>query len=453
VPDIVWFRRDLRLTDHGGLDAAVGHEVVPVFVVDPRLWRSAGPVRRSRLVASLRALDAGIRERGGAGLVVRRGPPAEVVPDAAAELGAERVLHASEHTPYGRTRDAAVRVRLRQRGIALVAADSPYLHPPGEVRTAAGGPYSVFTPYYRAWSALPLPPPFPGTEVQFAAAPGDGLPQLERDVPGGEPVARASLAAFARLRLDRYDVDRNRPDRDATSQLGAALHFGELHPRSVVAAVGGPSGAGAGFVRQMCWRDFYADVMHRQPEAATDNIDRRFDRMPWLVGDEADRLFQAWAQGRTGYPFVDAGMRQLAQSGWMHNRVRMVVASFLTKDLLIHWNRGAAWFLRHLLDADVANNALGWQWTAGTGTDAAPYFRVFNPVLQGLKFDSDGDYVRRFVPELAHLPGASVHEPWRHPGGYEHGYPERIVDHAEARAQALGIYEQIKAPSRQWEPH
>lgn len=195
-------------------------------------------------------------------------------------------------------------------------------------------------------------------------------------------------------------------------------------------------------MRQLCWRDFYADVLHRRPDAAWNNVDPRFDALPW---QEDDRAFAAWCNGRTGYPMVDAGMRQLRATGWMHNRTRMVVASFLTKDLLIPWQRGARFFLDHLRDGDVANNSLGWQWTAGTGMDPAPYYRVFNPVLQGLKFDPQGDYVREFVPELRHLAGKAAHEPWDHPDGYACGYPDRIVDHATARQVALAAYEVVKA--------
>ncbi len=443
---VVWFRRDLRLHDHGALAAAQGHDVVPLFVIDPRLWRGAGALRRSRLLVSLRSLDAEIRGAGGPGLVVRTGDPARVVVDAARGAGADHVLFSEDFGPYGRRRDAAVAAALRAAGAELAATDTAYLHAPGSIVTGGGSGYSVFTPYYRAWAARATPAPMDGVDTVFSGALAtEEIPPPEVDVPGGEAHAADQLDSFAESGLDAYAAARNRPDLDSTSRLGAALHFGELHPRTVVARVGGVGGPAAAFVRQLCWRDFYADVLHRIPSATSQNINRRFDRMPWITGEAADDLFASWAAGQTGYPFVDAGMRQLAATGWMHNRVRMVVASFLTKDLLIHWNRGARWFLEHLLDADVANNALGWQWTAGTGTDAAPYFRVFNPVLQGLKFDPDGDYVRTFVPELRHLPAAAAHEPWRYPDGYAHGYARRIVDHAEARSEALRIYDGIKA--------
>jgi deoxyribodipyrimidine photo-lyase len=213
----------------------------------------------------------------------------------------------------------------------------------------------------------------------------------------------------------------------------------------VVAAVAGAGDGGREFVRQLAWRDFYADVLARRPDASWRSVDNRFDAMAWRSGPDAEQDLAAWCAGRTGYPFVDAGMRQLVQEGWLHNRLRMVVASFLTKDLLIHWRRGAEWFLTNLCDGDVANNSLGWQWAAGSGMDAAPFHRIFNPVLQGQRFDPEGAFVRRYVPELAHLPAASVHEPWLDPRGYDRGYPDRIVDHARARREALARFDAVRS--------
>jgi deoxyribodipyrimidine photo-lyase len=444
VTNVVWFRRDLRLADHGVLAAAAAaaEPIVPLFVIDPAIWSTAGPRRRSRLTVSLQSLDEGIRDLGGSGLVVRSGDPRVEVPALAAAVGANSVLHTAESTPYGKARDAVVGEELTAAGIGFEPADTPFLHAPGEILTGSGAGYSVFTPYYRSWSARPTPAPIDVPSLDFLAdVASDGVPEPEMAVVGGEGLAQAELSAFVADRISSYGSQRNRPDLAATSRLGAALHFGEIHPRTVVAAAGS---SGEAFVRQLCWRDFYADVLYRLPQARDENVDQRFDVVPWQQGPAADEMFELWAAGKTGYPFVDAGMRQLVKTGWMHNRVRMVVASFLTKDLIIDWRRGARFFLQHLEDGDVANNALGWQWTAGTGTDAAPYFRVFNPVLQGLKFDPDGDYVRKFVPELAHLPGTAVHEPWRHSDGYAHGYSERIVDHKEAREEALRIYEAVK---------
>ena len=444
MPVIVWLRRDLRLSDHGAFAAAGDQPVIAVFVLDPRLLDRAGPVRRTYLFASLRSLDAEIRGRGGEGLLVLTGDPVTVLPSLAARTGSPTVFVTGDYAPFGVRRDAAVARALSDIGVTMTAADSPYLHPPGTVTKVDGEPFSVFTPYYRTWARLPVPAAFHCAPHITRPLTGDPIPHSDSE-PGGVAEGRAGELAAQQLLdrflggpLDRYDDDRNRTDLAGTSGLSAALHFGEIHPRSVVAA----AGPGGGYVRQLCWRDFYADVLFRHPQAAWRNVDPRFDALPW---QDDDTVFAAWCEGRTGYPMVDAGMRQLRDTGWMHNRTRMVVASFLTKDLLIPWQRGARFFLDHLRDGDVANNSLGWQWTAGTGMDPAPYYRVFNPVLQGLKFDPNGDYVREFIPELRHLPGAAVHEPWDQPDGYAGGYPDRIVDHAAARKSALAAYELVKA--------
>jgi deoxyribodipyrimidine photo-lyase len=264
--------------------------------------------------------------------------------------------------------------------------------------------------------------------------------------PAGEAAAHAAWDAFRASRLTGYGSTRNRPDLDATSRLSHHLRFGEIHPRTLLAALGPDDDT---FRRELCWREFYADVLATHPSSARLSLDRRFDDdMTWTEGDAADAAFEAWRTGRTGYPLVDAGMRQLRAEGWMHNRVRMVVASFLVKDLHLPWQAGAAEFMRHLCDGDLASNAHGWQWTAGCGTDAAPFYRVFNPVRQGLSFDPDGVYVRRYVPELAHLPGAAAHEPWNAPDGDAHGYPARIVDHAVERLAALAMHRAVTDAAR-----
>lgn len=442
---IAWFRRDLRLADNGMLAGAGDEDVVPLFVMDPVLLASVGELRRARLFASLRSLDADIRDSGGAGLLVRVGDPAEVVVGAAEEVGAPRVLVSGDYSPYGLRRDRRVAQALTDAGVVMSSQDSPYLHAPGTIRKGDGGAFSVFTPYWRRWSAEAAAPPVTARPRFWGA---DRLPAGESiptgpaavgDVPAvGEAAALDELAAFAESgAAGRYDDDRNRLDLAGTSRLGAALHFGEIHPRTVLAALGGETA----FVRQLCWRDFYADVLFRRPDAAWHNVDRRFDALAWR--DDRSQ-FDQWCAGMTGYPVVDAGMRQLAQTGWMHNRARMIVASFLTKDLLLPWQWGARWFLDNLTDADVASNSLGWQWCAGTGMDPSPYYRIFNPVLQGERFDPDGNYVRRWVPELAHLAGRAAHTPWDQPDGYAGGYPLRMVDHAQARDAALGAYRAAK---------
>jgi len=259
----------------------------------------------------------------------------------------------------------------------------------------------------------------------------------------GEAAARERWNEFRESRLTDYTELRNRADLAGTSAMGHHLKWGEIHPRTMLADLGQ---ADEVFGKELAWREFYADVLTQKPQSATRSLDVRFDtRMPWTTGDDADSLFDSWSKGRTGYPFVDAGMRQLRAEGWMHNRVRMVVASFLVKDLHLPWQRGAREFMKWLRDGDLASNAHGWQWTAGCGTDASPFYRVFNPVLQGLKFDPEGDYVRRYIPELRHLPGKSVHEPWKAIDGYVDGYPEPIVDHAVERDVALADFASVKA--------
>jgi len=263
----------------------------------------------------------------------------------------------------------------------------------------------------------------------------------------GERAARKVWKAFREENITGYYVDRNRPDLDRTSRLSPYLHLGCVHPRTLLADLAGRTGKGEqSFVNEIAWREFYADVLWHQPDSARDYLQPRFKQMTYSSGQAAEKHFTAWTQGRTGYPMVDAGMRQLLAEGWMHNRVRMLVASFLVKDLHLEWTRGARWFMRHLVDADLASNQHGWQWVAGCGTDAAPYFRVFNPVLQGKKFDPNGDYVRRYVPELRDIEGGQdggIHEPWDLPGGVPSGYPERIVDHFAERDVALQRYAAI----------
>lgn len=447
---VLWFRRDLRLSDHPALLAALdaGTSVLPVFVLDPRLLAPGRP-RSRRLVAAVRALAAALDGR----LVVRTGNPGEVVPELAREVGAETVHVTRETTPFGRRRDAAVAAALSAEGRRLVATGTPYAAGPGRVVTQSGAAYRVFGPFARAWRSHGSPPP---------ASPPLRIPWFDGDVGGvalpavsavassgglaGEVAARQKWLDFlADGKLARYGEDRDRPDLDATSRMSIPLKYGEIHPRTLLADIashpdGRTSGA-ATFVTELAWREFYADVLWHRPESAWQDLRPELARMPYDTGPETDRLVEAWRAGRTGYPIVDAGMRQLLAEGWMHNRLRMITASFLTKDLHVWWPAGARHFLDHLLDGDIASNNHGWQWVAGTGTDAAPYFRVLNPLRQAHRFDPEGEYVRRWVPELAHLPGAAAHEPWDHPNGYDHGYPGRIVDHDVERREALTRYE------------
>ena len=432
---VMWFRRDLRVRDNPALLAALEDgSVTGLFVVDPAIWSGAGPARQAWVAANVLALAERIP------LSIHLGDPAEVVPRVA---GDRRVHVAAETTPHGRRRDEAVGKK-----VELVATGSPYAVGPGLVRNGSGGPYQVFTPFARAWREHGWPEPAPtprSPDLEPADSHQRALDLLEKavadapvDLPGaGEDAAWRRWHDFRRDGLADYAGERNRPDHDGTSRLSPYLHLGVLHPRSLLAEID----TRTTYANELAWREFYADVLWHTPASAWTDL------KPALTGlayDEPEDAIEAWRTGTTGYPIVDAGMRQLRHSGWMHNRVRMITASFLTKDLHVWWPVGARHFLDLLIDGDVASNNHGWQWVAGTGTDASPYFRVFNPITQGLKFDPQGDYVRRWVPELGHLPGAAAHEPWKSEVGYEQDYPARIVDHAEERLEALDRYRAVR---------
>ncbi|WP_152365425.1 cryptochrome/photolyase family protein [Microlunatus speluncae] len=445
---LMWFRRDLRLADHPALSrAAESGRVLPLVVLDPTLLRD-GSRRRDRYLASVAAL----RDTIGGALEIRTGDPAEEVRAAARRVGATAVHISAETTPFGRRRDGRVRRSLAEAGIELIATGSPYAVGPGAVRNGSGDPYKVFTPFSRAWREHGWADPAPAAEVAWHT---DDVKSEHRQLPdpddheAGEVRALDRWRAFLDERINDYETTRDRPDLDATSRLSIPLKYGEIHPRTILADVGAESGRGAAarekFVAELCWREFYADVLWHRPESAWQDLRPEFGSMEYADPDQVADLITAWKQGRTGYPAVDAAMRQLLGEGFMHNRMRMVTASFLAKDLHVWWPLGARHFLDQLLDGDLASNNHNWQWVAGTGTDAAPYFRVFNPITQGKKFDPDGHYVRRWVPELAHLDGAAVHEPWKAEDGYADGYPERIVDHAEERRVALARYEQARS--------
>ena len=442
---LVWFRRDLRLSDNPAWAAATAaHDRVrALFVLDPRLWESAGPYRGPQLAAHLRALDGQLQEHGGRLCVLHGAPEAVVGAQAAA---ADAVYWNDDYTPYARHRDAAVEDVL---GVPVHRTHGSVVHPPGSVLTDSGRPYQVFTPFWKRWQSTDWGHhPEEGSATVVSTA-GDGIPETpEPLMPGGEEHAHLRLAAFLD-HADRYTDERDRPDLDTTSRLSADLKYGTLSPRRVVAETGDHSDGRAAFVRQICWRDFYAHVMYHFPHTATRAMRSEYDAISWSDDAEA---FEAWRSGRTGYPIVDAGMRQLLAEGWMHNRVRMIAASFLVKDLLVDWRLGERHFRRYLVDGDVAQNVGNWQWVAGTGADAAPYFRIFNPVTQSARFDPNGDYIRRYVPELAGLAAPMVHAPWDHgpielaAAGVTLGetYPYPIVDHAEARRETIAAYEQAR---------
>jgi deoxyribodipyrimidine photo-lyase len=442
----MWFRRDLRLSDNPALLAAVqaagqGGDVIALYCLDARLLKPAGAPRRAFLARSLRALDDSIGGR----LVVRHGPPETVVAQVAGDAGADTVHVAEDFGPYGSERDDGVERVLADRGIQFVGTGSPYAVAPGTVRTAAGDGYKVFTPFARAWRAVGWDTPRRAPQrVRWAEGlDNDGVPDepacAARLPDAGEDAARRAARSFSDAHLDEYPHARNEPGTDATSRLSPYLRWGAIHPRQLLAKLGRSKAHGV-FRTELCWREFYADVLHHRPESARASLQPKMRAMSIDEGHDADERFAAWATGRTGFPLVDAGMRQLLAEAWMHNRVRMVVASFLVKDLHIDWTRGAAHFMQHLVDADLASNQHGWQWTAGTGTDPAPYFRIFNPTSQGERFDPDGVYVRRWVPELREVPTRFVHRPWDDPDGPPAGYPEPIVDHAIEREEALRRY-------------
>ena len=458
-PALWWVRRDLRLADNPALRAAIdeGEAVLPLFVLDPVLLGSAGEARRAWLFAALHALDTDLKDAGGPGLSVVRGRPADAVTRAARGCGAGTVHISADYAPYGRARDERVQQALSEHGIELRRTGSPYAVAPGILTNGSGGPFQVFSPFHRAWLDHGVHDPAPGVRasaVDWLKA--DDLDPLEEPDPevaarAGERPARRAWQAW--LKQDPKGVQdyarlHDFPGPDATSHLSIALRWGHLHPRTVLADLAPLRSKGSlALARQIAWRDFYGDTLFHRPDAVTQPIKPEFTRMPTdepEPGTTAAERLAAWQQGRTGYPLVDAGMRQLQAENWMHNRVRMVVASFLVKDLHIGWWHGADWFMTYLRDGDIAQNQLNWQWVAGCGNDPAPYFRIFNPITQSEKFDPDGTYIRRYVPELADVPDEHLHTPWLVPGGVPKGYPEPIVDHAAERKQALDRYAVVK---------
>jgi deoxyribodipyrimidine photo-lyase len=466
---IWWIRRDLRLHDNEALTYAMeqGETVFPVFILDPALLNSkyVGEKRLAFLYSGLRQLDADLRKRGSR-LIVRRGQPQTVLGELLQESQSQLIVAESDHSPYARTRDTAVAKTLPLRLVGSTAVRLP-----GAILKQDGDPYIVYTPFKKGWLDLPLPQrsqlhPVPdqiNTPAEPAGDPIPAAPILPGSVPfpPGEAEGLRRLEAFVSSNgrsVYDYAEQRNRMDLEGTSRLSPYLRFGMVSPRRVaVEAIEARSRAHTENSRQgalvwlqeLIWRDFYIHILHHFPHVARGNFNEQYDRIEWR-DDEAE--FIAWCEGRTGYPVVDAAMRQLVQSGWMHNRARMIVASFLVKDLLIDWRKGEQFFMQHLVDGDLASNNGGWQWTAGTGTDAAPYFRIFNPSLQSKKFDPHGNFIRCWLPELAGVPDRFIHEPAKMDTAVqrqanciigEH-YPAPIVDHDAVRVRTLAAYKESR---------
>lgn len=442
---VLWFRRDLRLADHPALLAAAeaDGEVLACYVLDPGL-AGAGARRLRYLYDALTELRTALDDR----LLILAEDPRTAIPRIVDAVGASSVHVSEEFTPFAARRDAAVRSALGD--VEWVATGSPYLVTPGRVTKSDGTPFKVFTPFFAAWRDHGWREPADSSAKSAAwidpAEVSGGLADLpaaeaDIDLTAGESAARQQWQRFVDDGLKSYADHRNRLDVTGTSRMSAHLKFGTIHPRTLAAAIGRGEGPQA-YLRELAFRDFYAAVLHAWPESAWWNWNKTFDAIEVDDGNDAEAAFAAWKAGATGFPVVDAGMRQLAATGFLPNRVRMIAASFLVKDLHLPWQWGARWFLDQLVDGDMANNQHGWQWVAGSGTDAAPYFRVFNPSLQGAKFDPSGAYVRRWVEELADLPAeVDVH---RLGADRPEGYPEPIVDHKQERAEALRRYDALR---------
>ena len=473
---IWWVRRDQRLTDNQALAAALeqADQVIPVFVLDPVLMSApdAGSKRVAFMLGGLRQLEADLQARG-SGLIVRRGDPAAELAALVEETGAQAIFAEEDYWPYARQRDGRI-----ARSLPLHLVGGLTVHPPGMVLKADGTPYTVFTPFSRVWKALPPPD---ATSLLAAPRSMPALPELRSlpiptepalpasvPFPPGEAEAQRRLLDFADPDtaaanqqaggINHYSEARDRVDLDGTSRLSPYLRFGMLSARqAVVSALGAREAASHGegrtgaetWLNELIWREFYVTILTHFPHVLEHSFRASLRKIAWENDESA---FAAWRQGHTGYPVVDAAMRQLVETGWMHNRARMVVASFLVKDLLIDWRWGERFFMQYLVDGDPAANNGGWQWTAGTGTDAAPYFRIFNPTLQGKRHDPEGAYVRRWVPELSRVPDRYIHEPVTMPLDVQResgcivgqDYSAPIVDHAWARERTLNAYAQAR---------
>ena len=440
---IFWFRRDLRLNDNPALLAAIAEsdEIIPVFILDPRQIKKLGDKGKAYLAQSLQLLDQSLDNN----LHVIAGDPLTVLKDLIKKHSATSVNISASYEPIDSKED----LKIESAGVKLIRTGSPYAVAPGRVRKPSDDtPYRVYTPFYKAWSLHGWRKPADKPKSINAIKPSSNarafpdwkVPNGVTITPAGEAAALERFKYFQKNGLNDYDQARNLAGIDGTSKMSAHLTWGEIHPRTLLAPLG-ESKAHDVFRKEIAWREFYADVLFHNPHTETDYYAPQFASMRY---DKPGEKFKAWCEGKTGYPFVDAAMRQLVSEGWMHNRTRMVVASFLVKDLHLEWQLGERFFREHLVDYDVASNAHGWQWTAGCGTDASPYYRIFNPIEQGKRFDENGDYVRKYVPEIAHIKGIEVQEPWEAADGYSKGYVKQIVDHKAERSESLARLEEIK---------
>lgn len=476
APVIVWFRQDLRLSDNPALMAAVstGKPVIPLFIMDEETKgvRPLGGATKWWLHHALEDLDGGLADLG-LKLTLRRGAAAEIIDDFVTAAGAAAVYWNRCYEPGVVERDSLIKTALKQKDVTVESFNGSLLYEPWDIRTKQGRPYGVFTPFYKMMLSYGAPPPpvaSPGAASQWTGGlSGDsleswGLLPTKPDWADGlreswqptEGRAMELLDTFLAGPVNTYMAERDYPGLSATSRLSPYLHFGQISPRQIWArtAAREPSSGTETFLKELVWREFGYHLLYHRPEMPSAPLQQKFERFPWAQNDE---YLKAWQKGQTGYPIVDAGMRELWQTGTMHNRVRMIVASFLVKHLLIDWCEGERWFWGTLVDADLASNTANWQWVAGCGADAAPYFRIFNPITQGEKFDAAGTYVRRWIPEIAELPDDVIHTPWM--AGPDtlaskniilgNTYPFPIVDHKEARARALAALETLKSASRQ----
>ena len=491
---IHWFRRDLRVSDNTALSSAVREnngDVLPVFILDDGLLSApdVAPARVQFMLDSLRVLDVQLQKRGGR-LIVRRGHPAQVLTQLAEEVSASTIYFNRDYTPAAIKRDELVTQGLQAAGREVKSFKDQVLHETDELLTHTGKPYTVFTPYKKSWLNAPkqvmelgdwrLSPTTVSivsiSDLKSLITNHPALPTTTQKLPqGGELVAQALLKDFVEGdRMQRYNVDRDFPGMPGTSQLSPHLRFGTISPRqcyysalknvnyvvpsrqSFSPQASDPKKSGGdAWISELIWREFYMQVLYHFPHANHANFNKAYDTVQWGSGKPAQDAahFKAWCEGRTGYPIIDAAMRQLNQTGWMHNRLRMIVASFLTKDLLIHWPAGESYFMQKLVDGDPASNNGGWQWAASTGTDAQPYFRIFNPKLQSERFDPKGDFIRQWVPELARVPVDYVHEPGTMPNMLQiqvncvvgHNYPAPIVDHTKQKDEILARFKAVKS--------